>query len=83
MFTFGKFKQQPIQDVFQQNYYYIDWITKQSWFQTKFKDQYTECVRLLEQRKHKQQNQTHNTMILLSIQMVLVEKMEHLKQEQV
>ena len=61
MFTFGKFKQQPIQDVFQQNYYYIDWITKQSWFQNKFKDQYTECIRLLEQRKHKQQNQTHNT----------------------
>ena len=50
-FTFGKFKHIPIKDVFQQNYYYIDWISKQSWFQTKFKEQYVECRRLLDERK--------------------------------
>ena len=51
-FTFGKFKRTPIQDVFKQNYYYVDWISKQSWFQEKFKDQYLECSRLLDERKH-------------------------------
>lgn len=52
IFTFGKFKQQSIRDVFEHNYYYVDWISKQSWFQTRFKDQYRECIRLLDERKH-------------------------------
>ena len=59
-FTFGKFKHIPIKDVFQQNYFYIDWITKQSWFQTNFKEQYKECTRLLDERKQIQKSTPPN-----------------------
>ena len=59
-FTFGKFKNIPIKDVFKQNYYYVDWITKQSWFQTNFKEQYLECVRLLDERKQIQRSTPPN-----------------------
>ena len=59
-FTFGKFKQIPIEDVFKQNYYYVDWITKQPWFQSRFKEQYTECIRLLQERKYQQENTVIN-----------------------
>ena len=50
-FTFGKFKQIPIEDVFKQNYYYVDWITKQPWFQSRFKEQYTESYPFVTRKK--------------------------------
>ena len=81
-FTFGKFKHTPIKDVFQQNYFYIDWITKQNWFRTNFKEQYKECMRLLDE---KMIFKLHHLMMMMQlfIPMVLVEKMDHLMLVQV
>jgi ribonuclease HI len=59
-FTFGKFKFTPISDVFSKNYYYVDWITKQPWFQTRFKDQYNECKQLLNEREKQKLNVVEN-----------------------
>ena len=35
-FTFGKFKDRTIHDVFQEDKGYIMWIIKQNWFKEKF-----------------------------------------------
>jgi len=43
-FTFGKYKDIPIKDVFIDNPGYITWITKQSWFKKKFTKEYQMCM---------------------------------------
>lgn len=60
-FTFGKFKSKTISEVFKNNYYYIDWICKQNWFQNNFKEQYNECINLLNHRKYLQENAQVNS----------------------
>ena len=45
-FTFGKFKDKSIRDVFEEDPNYISWIIKQSWFKDKFKDKYQTCLML-------------------------------------
>jgi len=46
-FSFGKFKDRSIQDVFEENPKYIDWVIKQPWFKGKFRGQYQVCIMLL------------------------------------
>ena len=43
-FTFGKFKDVSIKDVFEQQPSYIEWILKQSWFKEKFTKEYQMCM---------------------------------------
>tara|TARA_Y100000389_G_scaffold176579_1_gene188199 strand:- start:2287 stop:2934 length:648 start_codon:yes stop_codon:yes gene_type:complete len=59
-FTFGKFKFTPIQEVFYKNYYYVDWIVKQPWFKSRFKEQYLECKQLLDERDKQKLNVKDN-----------------------
>ena len=46
-FTFGKFKDRTIHDVFQEDKGYIMWIIKQKWFKDKFIKHYQCCLMLL------------------------------------
>ena len=46
-FTFGKFKDRTIHDVFQEDKGYIMWIIKQNWFKEKFIKHYQCCLILL------------------------------------
>ena len=46
-FTFGKFKDRTIHDVFQEDKGYIMWIIKQNWFKEKFIKHYQCCLMLL------------------------------------
>ena len=46
-FTFGKFKDRPICDVFEEDPKYIVWITKQKWFKQKFTMEHKECLILM------------------------------------
>ena len=50
-FTFGKFRNIPIKDVFESNYYYVDWLVKQLWFQMRFNNEYKYCYDLISKRK--------------------------------
>lgn len=50
-FTFGKFKDVPIKDVFEQQPSYLSWIVKQRWFKDKFKKEYHMCVLLVNKSK--------------------------------
>jgi ribonuclease HI len=43
-FTFGKFKDVSIKDVFEKQPSYIEWILKQSWFKEKFTKEYQMCI---------------------------------------
>ena len=46
-FTFGKFKDRSISDVFEEDPKYIHWIIKQKWFKQKFTTEYKECLLLM------------------------------------
>ena len=50
-FTFGKFKDRSIDDVFEEDPKYIVWVTKQKWFKQKFTKEYTMCLCLLAKDK--------------------------------
>jgi ribonuclease HI len=46
-FTFGKFKDRLICDVFEEDPNYIAWITKKKWFKQKFTMEHKECLILM------------------------------------
>jgi len=47
-FTFGKFKDKSINDVFKEDPKYIYWVIKQKWFKQKFAKEYKMCMCLLD-----------------------------------
>ena len=55
-FTFGKFKDRTIHDVFQEDKGYIMWIIKQKWFKDKFIKHYQCCLVLLKPVEHINEN---------------------------
>ena len=46
-FTFGKFKDRLICDVFEEDPNYIAWITKKKWFKQRFTMEHKECLILM------------------------------------
>jgi len=55
-FTFGKFKDRTIHDVFQEDKGYIMWIIKQKWFKDKFIKHYQYCLMILKPVDHINEN---------------------------
>ena len=55
-FTFGKFKDRTIHDVFKEDKGYIMWIIKQKWFKDKFIKHYQCCLVLLKPVEHINEN---------------------------
>ena len=49
MLSFGKYKGQSIPDIYQRDRSYLEWLTKQPWFQRKFKDIHQTVSDILEE----------------------------------
>ena len=49
MLSFGKYKGQSIPDIYQKDRPYLVWLTKQSWFQQRFKDIHQNISAILEE----------------------------------
>jgi ribonuclease HI len=64
-FTFGKFKDVPIKDVFEQQPSYLSWIVKQRWFKGKFTKEYHMCVTLANQLKEAKLTPIHEDDIVI------------------
>ena len=50
MLTFGKYKNEPLKDVYQKDAQYLKWLHTQPWFKIKFKDLHTLTTNLLNEK---------------------------------
>ena len=51
MFTFGKYKNETVKDVYQQDAQYLKWLHMQPWFKNKFKDLHILTTNLLNEKQ--------------------------------
>jgi len=53
---FGKYRNQKIYDIYNKDRQYLEWLIKQTWFKTKFKDMRTQIIHLLSDNKDSEIN---------------------------